>query len=311
MAQSDATLGWQERGISAVIEVLQGQGWQLEAKLGRGSFGEVYRARFGQTTFAVRINVEPIADPSDQKEQKIRELSAKLRTIVHPRLASLMDYQLLLGHVVTVWQLADEPIRDLSRLLQAYRQRNHTGLPREKVVRYVWHLAEVLDFLNGQGLYHRNVKPHNCLLFQGDVKLGDFGMLQLASLSQKSPRTLTAGLIGYAPPEVWEGKHHPTCDLYALAVMYVYLLTGRHPFGVGTSKVTPIAVIERQRRGEWDLQGLSENEAEWVKSALHPDPQARFNQGARPGFGVFIRRTPSLNNVLHPSNRRQKKPRLS
>ncbi|MCS7161396.1 MAG: right-handed parallel beta-helix repeat-containing protein, partial [Gemmatales bacterium] len=74
---------------------------------------------------------------------------------------------------------------------------------------------------------------------------------------------------------------HPTCDLYALAVMYAYLATGRHPFGVGASNVTPIGVIDRQRRGEWDLRGLSENDAAWVKSALHPDPQARFDKGAR------------------------------
>ncbi|MDW7995807.1 MAG: protein kinase, partial [Gemmatales bacterium] len=261
-------------GVAAVIQVLEQEGWQFEERLGRGGFGEVYRARVGNFLRAVRISFDPVTDPSAGKEQQILQELANLQLITHPRLVSLIDYKVRLGHLVTVWELADEPVRDLARLLEVYRQRDQAGIPRNVLIRHLWHVAEAIDFLNSRGLYHRDIKPENCLLFQGEVKLTDFGLTRFASVSQTRLSTGPSGTIGYAPPETWEGKHHPTCDLYALAVMYAYLATGRHPFGVGASKVTPIGVIERQRRGEWDLQGLSENEAEWVKSALHPDPQA-------------------------------------
>ncbi|MCS7166738.1 MAG: protein kinase [Gemmatales bacterium] len=268
-------------GVAAVIQVLEQEGWQFEERLGRGGFGEVYRARVGNFLRAVRISFDPVSDPSAGKEQQILQELANLQLITHPRLVSLIDYKVRLGHLVTVWELADEPVRDLARLLEVYRQRNQAGIPRNKLIRYLWHLAEAIDFLNSRGLYHRDIKPENCLLFQGEVKVADFGLTRFASATQTRLTTTIAGTIGYAPPEAWDGRHHPTCDLYALAVMYVYLLTGRHPFGVGASKVTPIGVIERQRRGEWDLQGLDGKEAAWAKWALRADPQHYFDQGAR------------------------------
>ncbi|MCS7168370.1 MAG: protein kinase [Gemmatales bacterium] len=268
-------------GVAHVVQVLAEQGWQFEERLGRGGFGEVYRARVNNVLRAVRISFDPVAEQSAVKEKQIIEDLAQLQLITHPRLVSLISYHLVLGYLVTVWELADEPVRDLARLLHSYRQQNQPGIPRDKLIRYIWHLAEAIDFLNGRGLYHRDIKPENCLLFQGEVKLADFGLTRFASLSQTRLSTGPSGTVGYAPPEAWEGKIHRTCDLYALAVMYAYLATGRHPFGAGEPNSSPVAVIERQRRGEWDLRGLSRSDAALVELALQPDPQRRFPKGAR------------------------------
>ncbi|MCS7166110.1 MAG: protein kinase [Gemmatales bacterium] len=272
------------KGVAAVAEELRrSKGWHLEECLGRGGFGEVYRARVGNLYRAVRMSLDPIhGKNAAQQEHDILKQLADLQLLSHPRLVSLVDYDIVLGYMVTVWELADEPIRDLNRLLQWYRQHGHAGIPRNVLLRHVWGLAEAIDFLNGRGLYHRDVKPENCLLFQGEVKLADFGLSRFATISQTHLSGAGFGSCGYAPPETLQGKHSPTCDVYALAAMFAYLATGRHPFGLGTDRsVNPLAILERQSKEQWDLTGLTQRESACVSAALQADPAKRFSAGAR------------------------------
>jgi serine/threonine protein kinase len=88
--------------------------------------------------------------------------------------------------------------------------------------------ARGLDYLNGQGIQHRDVKPHNFLLVGGGVKVADFG---LAKLLQDSVASHTGAMTpAYAAPEFFRAQTHPQSDQYSLAVTYCELRCGRRPF---------------------------------------------------------------------------------
>lgn len=132
-----------------------------------------------------------------------------------------------------------------------------------------------LGFLHAKGIYHRDIKPQNLLLFHGRVKLGDLGLAKLVGASTASHTG--SGTFGYLPPEAWE-EHRltPTVDLYGLAATYIKLRTGREPFGNN-----PVEIVERQKRGQPVLDGLEERERSLVLAALHPDPAKRFSEGCQ------------------------------
>jgi len=134
--------------------------------------------------------------------------------------------------------------------------------------------AEGIDYLNQkQGVYHRDIKPENLLLFQGHVKLADLGLAKIAGASTASHTG--AGTWGYLPPEALTGQLHSSCDLYALAASYIRLRTGQLPFGQ-----QPAEAIDRQKRGEPILDGITTTEKPLLLQALAADPQRRFADGA-------------------------------
>lgn len=83
-------------------------------------------------------------------------------------------------------------------------------------------------------------------------------------------------MVGYLPPEAYGQQGRlPTVDLYGLAATYVKLRTGREPFGQTLEEV-----VDRQRAGQPELEGLAVWEAEAVRQALAPCPEERPQRGA-------------------------------
>ena len=93
-------------------------------------------------------------------------------------------------------------------------------------------VATGLAELHGQGIVHRDIKPHNILLGPGGAKLGDFGV---ARTEAPDTTTLTAagstvGTLAYLPPEQLAGEPAtPTSDVYSLGVVTYQALTGQLP----------------------------------------------------------------------------------
>ncbi|MCS7168878.1 MAG: hypothetical protein NZ914_14765, partial [Gemmatales bacterium] len=94
-----------------------------------------------------------------------RELES-LRLLIslggHPHLLPLIRYEVVLGHLVTVWELATEgTLLDRLRQYQAHQRRNApkgsepgiaVGLPLEELMPYMEQLAQAVDFLNSRGV---------------------------------------------------------------------------------------------------------------------------------------------------------------
>jgi len=259
--------------FAQVIDALRRKhGWQLADQIGQGGFAQVYRELIEGVPRAVKIPFAPLALAGEHKQRELQALEVARRVAGHPRLVGLIHYELLGGYLVTVWEWADGG--SLADLLQRYRQDGQQGIPLKDLLRYMLEAAEGIDYLNRkQGIYHRDIKPENLLLLHGHVKVADLGLAKIAGASTASHTG--AGTWGYLPPEALAGQLHPSCDLYALAASYIRLRTGRLPFGDQLVKA-----IERQKRCEPILDGMTAAERPLVLEALAADPAKRFPDGA-------------------------------
>jgi serine/threonine protein kinase len=228
-------------------------------RLGRGAFGEVYEARVNGVPCAVKISLDAItsADGNTAKELEALELVKQLPA--HPHIVSLFDHWMVGGFLVTRWELGQQSLGDRLKECQA---EGMIGIPRNELWRYLSQSALALDYLNHErGIFHRDVKPENLILFAGHVKLADLGMIKFKGASTGSDSV--AGTPHYMSPEAMEGRLSKTSDLYSLAATYVILRTGCSPFGT-----SPAEVLQRQRSNNPCLDGLDKAERKLIRLAL-------------------------------------------
>ncbi|MDC0176262.1 SUMF1/EgtB/PvdO family nonheme iron enzyme [Planctomycetaceae bacterium] len=236
-------------------------------RIGQGAFGEVHQAAVRGVACAIKISLDEIDDSQPDLAVQLRELDIAKSVTGHPRIVTLIDVWQVpengpQRHLVTRWELAEMSLLDRVRECQ---QQGLSGIPRDELIGYMRDVAEGIDFLNEQkGIYHRDIKPGNLLLFQGHAKLADFGLAKFVGAS--GTHNSGGGTLGYTPPEALQNRHHPTIDVYSLAATYIRLRTGHEPFGEERGNV--VDILDRQKSGAPMLDGLAADEMEAVRRAL-------------------------------------------
>jgi len=241
-------------------------GYQLEEKIGRGGFGEVWRADApGGIKKAVKF---VFGDPADQRAERELKSLQRIKGIQHPFLLALERFEIVDGQLVIVTELADG---SLEEVFKQHRDRGSCGIPRKMLVEHLHDAADALDYLHQKfQLQHLDIKPGNLLLVGGHVKVADFGLL-------KDLREADCSMIGgltpiYAPPELFDGRPSMHSDQYSLAVMYQELLTGVRPFSGRT-----IAQLATQHvHNAPNLEPLPPSDQPVIAQALEKNPDRRY-----------------------------------
>jgi formylglycine-generating enzyme required for sulfatase activity len=205
------------------------EGYRLLDLLGRGAFGEVWRAEApGGVKVAVKI-LSLALKPAEAK----RELAAlhSMLELRHPYLLSLQAIFYHGDRIFVVMELADESLR---ARLKACRKQNQPGIPTAELLRHVREAAEAIDYLHASNRLHRDIKPDNVLLLTGHAKVADYGLARILEQQQTVRTQSVVGTPAYMAPEVWEGTVGPRSDQYSLAAAYVELRCGRRPFEADT-----------------------------------------------------------------------------
>jgi serine/threonine protein kinase len=153
--------------------------------------------------------------------------------------------------------------------LRKGRPADVSTLPLSALLTYVSEVAEALDYLHGRNLLHRNIAPENILLVQGHAKIGDFSLVCDAG----SPGDATAGAVPYMAPECFRGEVGPHSDQYSLALTYVELRRGRHPF---PARTTLQHAMRDALEHTPDLGTLDAREKAVLRKALAKEPADRY-----------------------------------
>jgi serine/threonine protein kinase len=146
--------------------------YEIDAELGRGTMGEVYRARDPKLGRTVAIKTVKIAglDPVAEEEYRRRfviEAQAAGR-LSHPGIVTIFD----VGEEGTPY-LVMEYVEGQS--LQQLVSRENRTLPLSTTLRLVQEVAEALHYAHSQGVVHRDIKPANILVTpDGHPKIADF-----------------------------------------------------------------------------------------------------------------------------------------
>jgi WD40 repeat protein len=247
-------------------------GYRLEKLLGRGGFGEVWRA-LGPGGVAVALKFVRLDGKAGAPELRSLEMMKGVR---HGNLRSLFGVWQREPFVVLAMELADRSLLDRLRDAQA---EGHQGIPLPELLEHLRDAARALDFLNeprhsqegktGLSIQHRDVKPHNLLLVGDTVKLADFGLARL--LERQTTGHTGAMTPAYAAPEFFKGQTTSQSDQYSLAVAYCQLRGGRLPFDG-----TPERMMMGHTQEPPDLGMLPEAERPAVSRALSKPPEERW-----------------------------------
>jgi hypothetical protein len=206
--------------------------YEIEALLGRGGMGAVYRARQKSLDRLVAIKLLPfeLGVREDFAERFRREATALAR-LSHPHIVAVHDFgQADDGHFFMVMEYVAGS--DLAARLRA------GPLPPDEALAIVRQVCEALEFAHAQGVVHRDIKPGNILLdAHGRVKVTDFGIAQLAGDEPRTALTATGALLGtpeYVAPEQMRPASvvDHRADIFSIGVMLYELFTGQLPRGV-------------------------------------------------------------------------------
>jgi hypothetical protein len=133
-------------------------------------------------------------------------------------------------------------------------------------------LAEGIASVHAVGVLHRDVKPSNVLMEGRTPILIDFGLARVADDPKLTHTGWLLGTPGYLAPEILYGDDATAAsDVHSWAATVAYAGTGHPPFGRGPS----MAIMDRVRRGQFDLDGLPPDLRQVVAAALDPEPGNR------------------------------------
>ncbi|MDD5628481.1 MAG: protein kinase [Elusimicrobia bacterium] len=205
---------------------------RVEALLGRGGMGAVYRAHHVPLDRPVALKVvspewlgSPAAAQAFLAEARI---AARLED---PRIVQVYDVGVYGEQTYIVMQFI------VGENLEAKVSRDGPLAPQE-ALRVVKEAALALATAHRQGVVHRDVKPANIMLgADGSVRLTDFGISVMAGRSDPHLEGLaTMGSLDFmAPEQAFGAPPDPRMDLYSLGATYFYALTGRPPFAAKTA----------------------------------------------------------------------------
>jgi predicted Ser/Thr protein kinase len=237
--------------------------YKIEAVLGEGGMGQVYRAVDTRLDRYVAIKIS-----SERFNTRFEREARAIAALNHPHICTLYD----VGPNYLVMELVE------GETLAARLRKG--ALPMEQVLRYGCQIAGALAAAHAQGITHRDLKPANIMVTKSGVKVLDFGLAKMApSPNAPETQTLTAtqaviGTPAYMAPEQLEGKAcDARSDIFSFGLVLYEMAAGKRAFS-GDGQVALIAEV--MRCDPAPLTGSPAQFAHVVERCLTKDPEQRW-----------------------------------
>jgi serine/threonine protein kinase/Tol biopolymer transport system component len=280
--------------------------YQIEAKIGAGGMGEVYRARDLKLGRGVALKVLPAVFTSDPARlARFTREARLLAALSHPNIATIHGLEDGDGTHAIVMELIEG-----DTLADRITVGKHNGLPLAETVAIARQIMEALDAAHQKGIIHRDLKPANIKITrEGVVKVLDFGLSKLdvrqGDTTGTEAPTLSIGVTGeglivgtpaYMSPEQATGQAvDKGTDIWAFGCVLYEMLTGQPAFGRGNVPDIVSAVLNGEpawdRLPGWTPPALRR----LLERLLQKDPKRRLRDiaDARPDLEEALAVTPS------------------
>jgi serine/threonine protein kinase len=247
--------------------------YEIDAMIGAGGMGEIYKSHEIQTGAAVAIKML-LPDVADNEISLalFRREAAALHHLPHDAIVRyfLFTVEPILQRPYLAMEFVDG--RSLSDLLQ------DGALPFEPLVKLLRRIASGFQAAHERGIIHRDVSPDNIIVPHGDVtkaKIIDFGIARSTQLGD--PTIIGSGFAGkqnYVSPEqvgLYGGDITPKSDIYSLGLVLYYAASGQK-LDMGGSQFD---LVEKRRRIP-NLDAVDPRFRPMLSRMLEPDPAKRL-----------------------------------
>jgi eukaryotic-like serine/threonine-protein kinase len=258
--------------------------YKIEAPIGTGGMGEVYRAtdtRLNRDVAVKILSSDLTAEPGAKQrfEREARTASA----LNDPHICTIYDVGEHDGRQFLVMELLE------GRTLKQYM--DGQALAVEQVLKLGMQIAAALQTAHGKGIIHRDVKPANIFVTEGgEVKVLDFGLAKLLpptdqdathSLTLTEPQAVLGTLPYMAPEQLRGEKTDARTDIWGAGAVLYEMATGQRPFRGELSTRLADAILHQPLKPPRALNGAIPTELERIiRKCLDKDPENRF-QSAR------------------------------
>ena len=241
--------------LAAVTKALKTR-YEVTSQIGKGAFGEVYKARdvvLNRTVAIKRVRLDWLGDDEyarDVQRRFIREaqVSAQLQ---HPNIVTTYD-------VVSAGNASYIIMEYIDGTTLADKLASKTPVPLSETLYTLSRVAKALHHAHQHKVVHRDIKPANILLSRkGQVKVTDFGIAKVESTRDVTQAGMILGTPHYMSPEQARGGTvDGRSDLFSVGCILYECITGESPFNAPSMTGVLIrivndtpAAIDTERRG--------------------------------------------------------------
>lgn len=214
-----------------MLNTLLNDRYRIEAEIGRGGMGVVYRAQDMLLDRSVAVKLLLSSNLGTEGRARLLHEAQAAARLNHPNIITIYDAGEIEGASYIIMELLNgESLYD------------HRPQSLPEILKVARQICTALEHAHAHGIIHRDLKPENVIITRdGTAKLTDFGLAR----SMASRITIEGSIIGtvyYLPPEQALGKAiDGRTDLYSFGVMLYELVTGQLPFTADD----PLAVISQ------------------------------------------------------------------
>src|SRR5256714_3883195 len=256
--------------------------YEVVRELGKGAMGIVYLAKdplIGRLVALKTIRAAMHADDDETKEFQqrfIREAQAA-GILTHPSIVTVHDIGVDEPTAVSFIAMEYVEGQNLKEVLAQGRP-----LPFEQVGDIIAQVADALDFAHAKGIVHRDVKPANIILIDGNrAKITDFGIAKITSGGNLTTTGQFLGTPNYMAPEQIKGAPvDGRTDIFSLGICLYECLTRRKPFGGDSLTSISYKIVHEPFPPLHEINPqIPDGYEEVVAHALAKDPAKRYQRG--------------------------------
>lgn len=200
-----------------------------------GGMSEVYKVIDGKDRYVLKYLKKDATD--DDKSLFKREI----------RILKILKYPNIIEIVYDTYD-AERPYYVMPNCGKSFVEVANSKTPELELLEYVISFCEAIQFAHENGVYHRDIKPQNVLLYKGVVKVSDFGLSRFISRDTTTitNTNITAGTQGYMSPEFHNGVFKDGTiegDVYMIGKTLYYMFSHGKDVSNVRSEFVPLQIF--------------------------------------------------------------------